>query len=168
MRYAPLALLLTGCGAFDLGAIVSLDDLPATLDRTASAVRMVTPSSERPIECVLGRLGADVLEGSATAIRYDAAERFAPGIGLSYGVCLFGMAEPIVLPCKTHRALTLATGYAAELAWAVPAGLRGESATIGGFDLPTCGDAAPQPQPEPAPEPAPEVEPATIIDEATL
>ena len=164
MRYAPPALLLAGCGALDIGAIVSLDDLPATLDRTASAVRIVTPSSERPIECVLGRLGADVLEGSATAIRYDASEPVAPGIGLSYGVCLFGMVEPIALPCKTHRALTLATGYAAELAWAVPAGLRGESATIGGFSLPTCGDAAPQPQPEPELTP----EPAVIIEEATL
>ena len=71
MRYLPL-LALTGCGAFDLGAIVSLDDLPATLERTASAVRLVTPSAERPIECVLGRLGADALEGSASAIRPDA------------------------------------------------------------------------------------------------
>ena len=154
MKYALLALSLTGCGALDLGAIVSLDDLPATLDRTASAVRIVTPSSERPIECVLGRLGADVLEGSATAIRYDAAEPVAPGIGLSYGVCLFGMTNPVVLPCKTHRALTLATGYAAELAWAVPAGLRGESSTIGGFALPTCSTPKPTPQPEDEPAPA--------------
>ena len=175
MRYLPL-LALTGCGAFDLGAIVSLDDLPATLERTASAVRLVTPSAERPIECVLGRLGADALEGSASAIRHDADDAQSAYIGLSYGTCLLN-SEPIVLPCATHRALTLATGYAADLAWAVPAGLKGESATIGGFDLPTCSDAPAQPE-EPEPTPVPNTEPQdeptaepageTVLDEVEL
>lgn len=157
MRLIPL-LALAGCAGADLGAIVDIDDLPATLERTAGAVRMVTPSSARPVECVVGRLGADTLEGAASAIRYDADADAAPLIGVSFGVCLLGEAAPPELPCKTHRALTLATAYASQLPDAVALGLRGESATLGGFSLPSCDETAGESVPE-AIEAAPELAP---------
>ena len=160
----PFALALAGCPGVDLGAIVSLDDLPATLDRTASAVRIVTPSAERPIECVIGRLGADTLEGAASAIRHDSDDEASPLIGVSFGVCLIGAENPPTLPCPTHRALVMATAYAAQLPDAVAQGLAGESATLGGFGLPTCSQPEPDPEPGPEPEPEPAPEAGAIIE----
>ena len=155
MRLLPLLLpllLLTGCAGVDF---IDLDDLPVTLDRTASAVRLVTPTSDKPIECVLGRLGADTLEGAASAIRHDSDDEASPLIGVSFGVCLLGADEAPTLPCGTHRALTLATAYAAQLPQAVVQGLRGESATLGGFALPGCDEAPPEEAPADPPEEAP-------------
>lgn len=137
IRSLPLLLLLSGCSAPDIGALVSLDDMPETLERLSAAVRIVTPSSERPIECVLGRLASDTLSGAGSAIRFDGDAEEAPPIGVSFGACLFG-AEIEPLPCKTHRALVLATGYAAQLPGAVASSLLGEPASLGGFALPSC------------------------------
>ena len=135
-RALPL-LLLTGCAGPDLGAIVSLEDLPSTLERLSAAVLLVTPGSTRPVECVLGRLASDTLAGAGAAIRFDGGALEAPTIGVSFGSCLLG-AELEPLPCETHRALVLATGYAAQLPGAVVGGLLGEPSTLGGFALPDC------------------------------
>ena len=165
MRYVPLLLLLgSGCSAPDLGAIVSLEDMPSTLERLSAAVQIVTPGSDRPVECVLGRLASDTLSGAGAAIRFDGSASEAPTIGVSFGACLLG-AEIEPLPCKTHRALVLATGYAAQLPGAVASGLLGRSAELGAFELPSCEpepieEVEPEPEPieEPEPEPIEEVE----------
>lgn len=157
MRYTLLLLLLgSGCSAPDLGAIVSLEDMPSTLERLSAAVQIVTPGSDRPVECVLGRLASDTLSGAGAAIRFDGDAEEAPTIGVSFGSCLLG-AEIEPLPCKTHRALVLATGYAAQLPGAVASGLLGEPASLGGFELPSC-EPEPLEEPEPEPEPIEEVE----------
>ena len=139
IRSLPLLLLLSGCSAPNLGALVSLEDMPETLERLSAAVRIVTPSSERPIECVLGRLASDTLSGAGSAIRFDGDAPEAPALGVSFGACLLG-SEVKPLPCETHRALVLATGYAAQLPGAVASGLLGEPASLGGFALPNCSE----------------------------